>query len=534
MNAVVAPETIVQIPLDQLRESPFNPRKTFTDIEQLAQDIQSIGRVLQPLLVRPVLANVLHPNGPVDHYEVVFGHRRLRAAKLAGLATAPCMVREMSPEEMKRAQISENLSRADVHPMEEAEGFQVLMRDHGISADDLAAQLGKSKSHVYGRLKLLQACPLVREACVKGEILPTVALLIARLRTEKLQEKALKYIEGKYLKLEDGGKKSFREIRDLLLERFTLELKGAIFDVVDAQLLPEAGTCTDCPKRSGNAPEFQDVTDGQKSYEWSRTPIGADVCTDPDCWDAKKTAHLKREAAALVKDGRTVVTGNAARVAVGADGIVKGAYIALKDVKKELKAKGEKPETLLIQDQRTGEVIEAVRRTDCQQAGLAVAAKASQQDLYEARRREEAEKETKAKEKAAKLTQQRMDLLVSVRDAMSDTPITEFDMRMIAAAALRSVGYQDKAVLLQAWGVKSVEELTQRIPAMTLAEATLLARDCALVVDLVVSHYEAHRPDPAKNLQAAAERFGLVTSKPAKPKTKKAAAEPVAEESHAR
>jgi hypothetical protein len=162
-----------------------------------------------------------------------------------------------------------------------------------------------------------------------------------------------------------------------------------------------------------------------------------------------------------------------------------------------------------------------------------VAAKASQHDLYEARRREEAEKEAKAKEKAAKVTQQRMDQLVSVRDAMFDTPITEFDMRMIAAVALRSVGHMDKHVLVQAWGVTSIKQLEERIPTMTLAEATHLARDCALVDDLVVPHYQVHRPDPAKNLQAAAERFGLVgAGKAAKPKTKKAADEPAAEKSH--
>jgi ParB/RepB/Spo0J family partition protein len=525
--------TVVEIPLDQLRESPFNPRKTFTDIEQLAQDIRSIGRVLQPLLVRPHLVNVLHPNGPVDHYEVVFGHRRLRAATAAGLATVPCMVREMGAEETKRAQISENLSRKDVHAVEEAEGFQVLMRDHGVTADQLAEQIGKSKSYVYGRLKLLQALPEIREACVRGEIGSEVALLVARLRHEGLQKKALGYIKGKYIQLGDGGKDSFRRVKELLNEHFTLNLKTAIFSPDDPTLLPDAGTCTDCPRRASNAPEFEDIATAEAKPDWSKQNAGADVCTDPDCFAEKKTAFLKREAATLQKDGHTVVTGNAARAAVGADGVVKGAYIALKDVKKELRAiKGPKPETLLIQDPRTGEVTEAVRRTDAQQAGLHVAAKASQQDLYEARRREEAEEQAKKQAKADKINEQRLQLLRDVRDAMADTPLTEFDMRLIAAAALRGVGHQDKAALARLWRSENAAHLADRIPTMTLAEATHLARDCALVRGLVVLAHQVQRPEPAKTLQAAATHYGVTTATPTKSKAKpkKAAAKPEAED----
>lgn len=85
--------TIADIPLEQLRESPFNPRRTFADIDSLAADIAAHGRVLQPLLVRPIYSNPLQRT--VGHYEVVFGHRRLRAAAVAGLATVPCMVQEL-------------------------------------------------------------------------------------------------------------------------------------------------------------------------------------------------------------------------------------------------------------------------------------------------------------------------------------------------------------------------------------------------------------------------------------------------------
>lgn len=219
----------------------------------------------------------------------------------------------MTDEEVKRAQIAENLLREDVHPIEEAEGYQALMRDHGVTADQLAEQTGKSRSYVYGRLKLLQACPEIRDACLAGDITSEVTLLIARLRTDKLQRKALGYIKGKYWDLKDGGKGSYRQIRALLIERFTLDLDKAIFATDDADLVPEAGPCTTCPKRTGNAPEFTDVVERPK-YENSYLMLrsgqekgSADICTDPDCFAVKKTAHLKIEAKKLTKDGKEVL-----------------------------------------------------------------------------------------------------------------------------------------------------------------------------------------------------------------------------------
>jgi ParB/RepB/Spo0J family partition protein len=123
------PNLITNIAITHLDESPYNPRKIFNEasMQELAADIKAQGRVLSPLLVRPT-------NGAM--YQIVFGHRRYRAAEIAGLLEVPCMVRAMSDEEVKRAQISENLQREDVHPIEEAEGFQALMNDHGVTADE--------------------------------------------------------------------------------------------------------------------------------------------------------------------------------------------------------------------------------------------------------------------------------------------------------------------------------------------------------------------------------------------------------------
>lgn len=109
-----APDTITQISLQDLHESPFNPRKTFTAIDELAASIKAEGRVLQPLLVRPIVPPLFNAGADtqpeaVAGFEIVFGHRRFRGAAVAGLASVPCMVRAMTDAEARSAQIAENL-----------------------------------------------------------------------------------------------------------------------------------------------------------------------------------------------------------------------------------------------------------------------------------------------------------------------------------------------------------------------------------------------------------------------------------------
>ncbi len=371
-------DVIVQIPIGELHESPFNPRKRFTGIKELADTMRPPnGRVLQALLVRPRVPPLFAGEADlastaVAGYEVVFGHRRRRAGEEAGLSTLPCMVRAMTDAEARHCQVVENLQREDVHPFEEAEGFETLMREDGLTADQVAEQFGKSRSYVYGRLKLLQACPEVRDACLDGKIGSEVALLVARLRTPKLQEKALAAIRNdtsSMAKMDDGGKRSFRHIRDLLADKFTLELKAAIFDIEDGTLCPQAGTCSACPKRTGNAPEFEDLAsknrEGAHGAHFTKNG-GPDICTDPDCFAGKKAAHLARKATEAAQSGATVISGNKAKAAIGADGRLKG-YVALKDVKQALKQAPKDsaaPQVVTIIDQRTGQAVKAVKTAD--------------------------------------------------------------------------------------------------------------------------------------------------------------------------
>jgi ParB/RepB/Spo0J family partition protein len=510
-------ETITQIQLDQLHESPFNPRKTFIDIDELATNILAEGRIHQPLLVRPRLTNPLRDDLN-DGYEIVFGHRRYRAAERACLATVPCMVRAMSDAEARSAQIAENLARNDVHPIEEAEGFAEIIAQDGITADELATVLGKSRSYVYGRLKLLQACPEVRQACLAGEIGSEAALLVARLRTDKLQAKALAAIKAEHrCDLKDGGKASHRAIQSLLAEKFTLQLQGAIFDPADAALLPAAGACGDCPKRTGNAPEYADLVEGTANRWGGHRPDNADTCTDPDCFDAKRQAHLARNAAALQADGKVVITGNKARASLSAVGEVKGAYVELSKVKallKKLPKKGTaaaqdlpQPQVVLIQDQRTGKTVQAVARADLVAAGAAKQEELPLPDNNKARH-EAQERSRQAEEaKAAVENKRRMALLLHVRQVAAGRQRDEFDLRMVAAAAFAGVDYNERGLIAELHGTKDQDALKRQIDHMGVPELTALVLDCCIVDGVRVNFWNLHsKPGP---LLALANHYGV-------------------------
>lgn len=504
--------------LDRLHESPFNPRRVFTALDELAADIKAQG-VLQPIVVRPIVPPLFdagaatEPDAVAGH-EIVCGHRRFRAAQLAGLSEIPALVRPMTDEQARLAQISENLSRKDVHPFEEAEGFQALMRDHGHTADQLAEQFGKSRSYVYGRLKLLQACAEIRNACLAGEIGSEVALLIARLRTDRLQGKALAYIRGKYLDLKDGGKKSFRQIQWLLKDRFTLHLRSAIFPPEDATLLPAAGACTSCPKLSGNAPEYQDLAmpqDDELERRYGRVSRGEPrLCTDPDCFAEKKKAHLAREAAQLRAEGKVVLDGGKAMQAVNAAGQVKGAYVALKDVRNALKAAKLKPATVLIQDPRDGKLHEAVKREDLQAAGLAdapaPAGRSSQQrSSYdpEADRREREERErTRLAE-----TEANRRLLRAVHDAAAGRSRTTDELRLVLRHLIEELDNgEDGPELQRLYDNTPLHQLAKLLPCMTADTLGLLLLDVMLVRGVECHYWSTGAPEP---LVQMAELYGI-------------------------
>jgi ParB/RepB/Spo0J family partition protein len=278
------------IPLACVIPSKTNPRKHFNDVglEELASSIKQHG-VAQPILVRPLPTT----EDMIDCVEIVAGERRYRASKLAGLESIPAIVRELTDVQALEIQVIENLQREDVHPIEEAEGYDQLMKLHGYTSDQLAEKVGKSRSYIYGRLKFCALAPAARDAFFDGKLSASTALLIARIPVESLQAHATEELAN------DGDPLSYRAAFEHIQERYMLKLDRARFPIADAKLVKAAGDCDACPKRTGNQPMiFKDVS--------------ADICTDPNCFASKSRAHDDKTLAAAQKKGIPVYEGEEA------------------------------------------------------------------------------------------------------------------------------------------------------------------------------------------------------------------------------
>ena len=288
-------------------QSPTNPRKHFNTpaLNELAESIRAHG-VLQPILVRKWQVGMHLPRGKTfgdmtGAYEIVCGERRWRASQIAGVDTISAIVRELSDKEVLEIQVVENLQREDVHPLEEAEGYERLMQHHGYSADALAAKIGKSRAYVYARLKLTALTAPARELFYNGKLSASAALLIARVPGTDLQTKAATEITTPDW---NGDAPSYRKAFEIIQQNYMLDLDEATFKPGDAKLVPAAGSCTDCPKRSGNDLFLMaDIDD-------------ANVCTDPPCFNNKREVNFLRLKTLAEKTGRKVITGKDAEALV--------------------------------------------------------------------------------------------------------------------------------------------------------------------------------------------------------------------------
>ncbi|HRO13290.1 ParB/RepB/Spo0J family partition protein, partial [Amaricoccus sp.] len=153
-----------RVPIEQIRANPDQPRRSFDEkeLQDLAASIREKG-VIQPLILRP------HPV-EASQYEIVAGERRWRAAQLAGVAEVPAVVRELSDSEVLELAIIENVQRADLNPLEEAQGYRQLMDRFGHTQERLAEALGKSRSHIANLLRLLTLPEPVLELVREGKL----------------------------------------------------------------------------------------------------------------------------------------------------------------------------------------------------------------------------------------------------------------------------------------------------------------------------------------------------------------------------
>ena len=196
-------------------------------------------------------------------YEVVAGARRLRAAKLAELEKLPVRVVKLTDAEAIEAQCVENLQREDIHPLEEALGFKSLLElgEPAYTIATIASRAGKSEAYVYGRIRLADLIPPVAEAFLKDQITIGHALLIAKLPASQQQEAFTAAFRGMWTS--EGNSQVLIPVRELaawIESNILLQLASAPFDKQDETLVPEAGSCANCPKRTGfNKLLFPDV-----------------------------------------------------------------------------------------------------------------------------------------------------------------------------------------------------------------------------------------------------------------------------------
>jgi ParB family chromosome partitioning protein len=228
---------LLEVPVDAVGPNPKQPRTRFDDeaIASLAASIREVG-ILQPVIVR---------RAGDGHYELIAGERRLRAAKVAGLATIPVVLRDSEDTDVLREALIENIHREDLNPIEQAEAFRQLLEELGLKQEELADRVGVSRSHIANTIRLLglplevqqlladeritagHARPLL--SLGDGEAMKTLALRIAAedLSVRQTEEVVRRFIEAPKEKARDKlattpdgtGDVGLAEVEEILSEQ---------------------------------------------------------------------------------------------------------------------------------------------------------------------------------------------------------------------------------------------------------------------------------------------------------------------------
>lgn len=174
------------LPIHKVEPNRNQPRQDFDDEElnELAESITLHG-IIQPLTVRELDSG---------YFQIIAGERRWRAARIAGLDEVPVVVVEADDRKVMELALIENLQRQDLNPMEEAMGYQSLMEDYGLTQEEAAARVGKSRPAVANALRLLNLCPEVMEKVRSGELTAGHARAVLVLKNEKKQQQAAQKI----------------------------------------------------------------------------------------------------------------------------------------------------------------------------------------------------------------------------------------------------------------------------------------------------------------------------------------------------
>ena len=238
--------SLIEVPVNAVAPNRRQPRQAFDDetLEALARSIREIG-VLQPIVVRKV---------EDDSYELVAGERRLRAARMAGLATVPAIIRTTDDTEALREALIENIHRQDLAPLEQASAFQELQDELGATQEDLARRLGHSRPHIANTIRLLNLPSQVQELLGEGRITAAhgrallsledaegQTALAQRIAAEGLSVRQTEELVRTYTRQPVPGKAAERPARDAKLMQIEEALGDALGTRVHVQRAKRKG-----------------------------------------------------------------------------------------------------------------------------------------------------------------------------------------------------------------------------------------------------------------------------------------------------
>ena len=169
-------DDIVMVNLSELRSNPYQPRRVFDEdkLKELAESIKEFG-VLEPIIITK----------SIKGYEIVAGERRVKAARYAGLETIPAIIKEFTDEEMMQIALLENIQREDLSAIEEAEAYANLVKSLGISQEELARRIGKSRSHITNMIGLLRLPDIIKEDILNGDLSMGHARVLSKLEDDE-------------------------------------------------------------------------------------------------------------------------------------------------------------------------------------------------------------------------------------------------------------------------------------------------------------------------------------------------------------
>ena len=174
------------LPIHKVEPNPNQPRRDFDpeELEALAESIATHG-IIQPLTVRELSSG---------YYQIIAGERRWRAARMANQREVPAVIIEADDRKVMELALIENLQRQDLNPVEEAKGYRMLMEDYGLTQEEAASRVGKSRPAVANMLRLLSLCPEVLTMVQEGKLSAGHARAVVGLKTEKQQKEAAQKI----------------------------------------------------------------------------------------------------------------------------------------------------------------------------------------------------------------------------------------------------------------------------------------------------------------------------------------------------